>query len=117
VVTQDHRRTSTTERRPGVTFDAPRRPGHTRRGLTLLASTNYLTDVMRLGCGVAGLGAEDCWRRVREDVFRDRPLPPVGDAVFDIDVSTLDPDWALPRIGNPAALGVRFLAWDTRPMD
>jgi hypothetical protein len=67
-------------------------------------------DVMRLGCGVTGLDAEDCWRRIREDAFRDLPLPPVGDAVFDIDVSTLDPDRVLPRIGNPAALGVWFPA-------
>jgi hypothetical protein len=66
---------------------------------------------------VTGLDADDCWRRIREDVDRDFPLPPVRDAVFDIDVSILDPDWVLPNIGNPAALGVWFPVWNSRPID
>jgi hypothetical protein len=79
--------------------------------------TNYLSEVVQHGCGVTGFDADDCWRRIREDVVRDFPLPPVRDAVFDIDVSTLDPDWVLPNIGNPAALGVWFPAWNARPVD
>ncbi len=96
-------------RRLWVTFARPRRADDARSFILFTApATEHLADVMLHGCGVTGLDADDCWRRVRDDVFGEQPLPPVGDAVFDIDVSTLDATWVLPRIGNPAALGVWF---------
>ena len=100
-----------------MSFRSPGLPAGTRGVYGGDASTDHLMDVMRHGCGVTGLDAEDCWRRVRADVFRDLALPPISDVVFDVDVSTLDPDWVLPRIGNPGALGVWFPARNTRPVD
>jgi len=35
-------------------------------------------------------------------------MPSIDDAALDIDVSTLDETWVLPRVGNAAALGVWF---------
>jgi hypothetical protein len=103
-------------RRLWVTFERPRRPDSARAyGILLESLTTHLGDVLNHGCGVTGIDADDCWRRIRDDVFRDEPMPPVDDAVFDIDVSTLDGSWVLPRVGNPAALGVWFPAWNTRP--
>jgi hypothetical protein len=104
-------------RRLWAIFDAPRRPAGTRWLVTFpTPSTAHLADVTRHGCGVTGLDADDCWRLVRDAVFAELPVPPVRDAVFDIDVSTLDADWVLPQIGNPAALGVWFPAWNARPL-
>jgi hypothetical protein len=70
---------------------------------------------MLYGCGVTGFDEEDCWRRIRAEVFVDNRMPPPRVVVLDIDVSTLDPVTVLPRIGNPAALGVWFPAWNVRP--
>jgi hypothetical protein len=57
-----------------VTFVAPSLPEGAHWGRTLMkAPANYLNDVVQHGCGVTGLDADDCWRRIREDVVRDFP--------------------------------------------
>lgn len=72
-----------------------------------IVGTDPLNEVLLHGCGVTGFDEADCWRRV-DEVFGGRPVPPRREVVLDVDVSTLDPAHVLPRIGNPAMLGIWF---------
>jgi hypothetical protein len=73
------------------------------------AADAALSTALLYGCGVTGLDADDCLKRMRDGLFSDRPMPAIRDVVFDIDVSTLDPMVA-EHLGNPATLGVWFPA-------
>jgi len=54
--------------------------------------------------GVTGLDSADCWDIVREVVGNE--LPQVRVAVWDVDISTLDP--RLIPTGNPATRGIWY---------
>ena len=75
----------------------------------LLGGDAMLSAALLHGCGVTGLDADDCLKRARDGLFSDRPMPPIRDAVLDVDVSTLD-SALLSDLGNPAALGIWFPA-------
>jgi hypothetical protein len=57
--------------------------------------------------GVTGWDADDCWSLVRE-AFGPSDLPRLERVVWDVDVSSLDAEAVLPRVGNPAARGIWF---------
>ena len=94
-------------RRAWVTFEL----GFPRRGVyaNTPGGRTELGAIVRDGCGVTGLDADDCRARVRDEFFRDTPMPAVRELVLDVDVSDLDP-MLLPHLGNPAGLGIWYPA-------
>jgi hypothetical protein len=68
-----------------------------------------LSAALLYGCGVTGLDTDDCFKRVRDGLFSDRPMPAIRDVVFDVDVSSLDRTLTQ-HLGNPAVLGIWFPA-------
>ena len=61
-----------------------------------------------LGCGVTAHSHDDALKLIRASVFWDGPVPPISDVVADVDVSTLDDEHVLPRIGDTDLRGVWF---------
>ena len=97
-------------RRAWLTFDhSVPRPIRGRSYVTLNVERDPKVLAVRYGCGVTGLDAEDCIKRVREALFPDETMPPIKDVVLDIDVGSLDTS-LLSQLGNPAALGIWFPA-------
>jgi hypothetical protein len=60
------------------------------------------------GCGVTAYDEDDARRLVRERVFAGGVLPPIGKAIEDIDISTLDDEHVRPNMGVPIRRGVWF---------
>src|SRR5262245_34608723 len=66
------------------------------------------TSVLRLGCGVTAYSYEDALVVLRERLFKEDPLPPIRNAIENIDISTPDPGHVLPNMGVPIWRGVWF---------
>jgi hypothetical protein len=63
---------------------------------------------LNLGCGVTAYDFEDAMRLLRERVFHSAIVPPIGNCIEDVDVSTLDQNHVLPNIGPIDIRGIWF---------
>jgi hypothetical protein len=63
---------------------------------------------MRLGCGVTARSLEDALDLVKQQVFKDAPLPKILAVTEDVDISTLDRGHVQANIGYPEQRGIWF---------
>jgi hypothetical protein len=61
-----------------------------------------------LGCGVTAYSLDDAKAVLRQELFRDDPLPEIEEVVEDVDVQTLDQGRVVPNMGPPNERGVWF---------
>ena len=59
-------------------------------------------------CGVTACDRIDALRIMKQQLFRNKEMPPVSKCVEDVDVSTLDPNHVLPNMGMVTKRGIWF---------
>jgi hypothetical protein len=60
------------------------------------------------GCGVTAYSLEDALNVLRQELFRDDPLPEIEQVVEDVNVGALDPGHVLPNMRSPDERGIWF---------
>lgn len=60
------------------------------------------------GCGVTAYSYLDAVQILRDQVFKDKPVPAIRTIIENVDISTLDTSHVLPNMGMPVRRGVWY---------
>jgi len=61
-----------------------------------------------LGCGVTAFGYEDAIELMKENIFKEKEMPPIKEFVENVDISTLDLKHIAPAMGVPIYRGIWY---------